>query len=136
MVDIPYPGEDYLAIDIDTRDDFFLLKSFFNALNLFPSAKIECYATRHGYHVIIYGVRSDLGLRATLGDDPDRIEWAEKIMKLTKVPCWDMIFHVKTFGGSTFRSYKLNPLSLQWFTKLPRGYWKEKLLKLHRKFYK
>jgi hypothetical protein len=58
-----------------------MLKAYFNTLYLFPKAKVEVEITRHGYHVLAWGVNlpfeEECKVRITLGDDRARVHLDE-----------------------------------------------------------
>lgn len=68
-----------VGIDLDSVSEFKLLKSYFNAKNMFPGKKIRLYISSggEGYHIEIYGVKSNLTIRRCLGDCADRMSYSE-----------------------------------------------------------
>ena len=85
-----------LGIDLDSKNQFRLLKVYFNAKYVFKNAKIEIFETKHGYHVKVH-VPTNIYHRCGLGDDPNRIylselrggiEWADDVMFDCKNGYW------------------------------------------------
>lgn len=68
-----------IGIDLDSPTQFELLKSYFNAKNMFPGKKIRLYISSggDGVHIEIYGVTSNLTIRRCLGDCADRMSYSE-----------------------------------------------------------
>jgi len=70
-----------IGIDLDSLNQFVLLKTYFNVKYMFPNREIEiAYSpSGRGYHIRILfpkGVKNELNLKAReiLGDDPCRID--------------------------------------------------------------
>ena len=68
---------------------------YFNLKNAFPDENIVVYETRHGYHLVLPDVNTDLELRMIFGDDPMRIEFEEKRSQCHNREPQDILFHVK-----------------------------------------
>ena len=88
-------GVNHIGIDLDSKDQFNLLKTFFNARYMFPDKEIRVYETRSGYHIEILGVKSNLTARRTLGDDPYRLWFSEERMRIFGKEFDDVLFNVK-----------------------------------------
>jgi len=84
-----------LGIDLDSKCRWDLLRRYFNLRNAFPNERIIVYETRHGYHIILPDVETDLELRQIYGDDTMRIEFEEKRSKAHNRKPQDILFHVK-----------------------------------------
>ncbi len=84
-----------LGIDLDSKCRWELLLRYFNLKNAFPKEKIVCYETRHGYHLVLPSVKTDLELRQIFGDDTMRIEFEESRSKAHNREPQDILFHVK-----------------------------------------
>lgn len=65
-----------LGIDLDTKNQFKLLKTYFNAKWIFKGKKIWVYETKKGYHIKV-DVPTNVHHRCGLGDDPNRIYLSE-----------------------------------------------------------
>lgn len=72
-----------LGIDLDDASEFKFLKTYYNAINMFPEADIQVYKSSggQGYHIEIIGVKSTLTARRILGDCAGRMEFSEKRSK-------------------------------------------------------
>jgi len=68
---------------------------YFNLRNAFPDEEIVVYETRHGYHLVLPCIKTDLELRSIFGDDPMRIEFEEKRSQCHNREPQDILFHVK-----------------------------------------
>ena len=84
-----------LGIDLDKKCRWELLLRYFNLKNAFPNEDIVVYETRHGYHLVLPGLQTDLELRRIFGDDPMRIEFEEKRSEAHNREPQDILFHVK-----------------------------------------
>lgn len=84
-----------LGIDLDKKCRWELLQRYFNLKNAFPDEDIVVYETRHGYHLVLPNVETDLELRMIYGDDAMRIEFEEKRSLLHNREPQDILFHVK-----------------------------------------
>ena len=62
-----------LGIDLDSKNQFKLLKAYFNARLL---GDVKLYETRKGYHIKVK-TRTNVFHRAGLGDDKDRLFLSE-----------------------------------------------------------
>ncbi len=74
-----------LGIDLDSPTRLQLLRSYFNAKYMFPDKEIKVFRSSggDGYHIEIWGVKSTLSIRRTLGDCIDRMMYSE-IRSMTK----------------------------------------------------
>lgn len=68
---------------------------YFNLRDAFPDEDIIVWETRHGYHLVLPNVKTDLDLRRVFGDDPMRIEFEEKRSEAHHREPQDILFHVK-----------------------------------------
>lgn len=84
-----------LGIDLDEKCRWSLLVRYFNLKNAFPNEDIVVYETRHGYHLVLPNVKTDLELRRIYGDDAMRIEFEEIRSKAHNREPQDILFHVK-----------------------------------------
>lgn len=84
-----------LGIDIDSKCRWSLLLRYFNLKNAFPDEDIVVWETRHGYHLVLYRIKTDLELRRIFGDDPMRIEFEEKRSECHQREPQDILFHCK-----------------------------------------
>lgn len=95
-----------LGIDLDTKNQFKLLKVYFNARwlaeHINPNAEVKVYETEHGYHIRVYGVPTNVHYRAGLCDDPERLYLGEKRCGFSGVAN-DILFSIK-------RRYKGNKI--------------------------
>ncbi len=68
-----------LGIDLDSVSRLRLLISYFNARYMFPDKKIRVFRSSggNGYHIEVFGVKSTLRVRRTLGDCQDRMMYSE-----------------------------------------------------------
>jgi len=71
------------------------LLRYFNLKNAFPDEDIVVYETRHGYHLVLPNVKTDLELRHIFGDDPMRIEFEDNRSTAHNREPQDILFHVK-----------------------------------------
>ena len=85
----------HLGIDLDKKCRWELLLRYFNLKNAFPNEDIVVYETRHGYHLVLPDVKTDLELRQIFGDDTMRIEFEEKRSLLHNREPQDILFHTK-----------------------------------------
>ena len=84
-----------LGIDLDKKCRWELLQRYFNLKNAFPNEAIAVYETKHGYHLVLPNVETDLDLRMIYGDDVMRIEFEEKRSTAHKREPQDILFHQK-----------------------------------------
>jgi len=72
-----------VGVDLDSPTEFELLKSYFNAKNMFPGKKIKLYISSggEGVHIEVYGVKSNLTIRRILCDCDDRMSYSESRSK-------------------------------------------------------
>lgn len=72
-------SEKDLGIDIDSKNQFKMLKTYFNAKWLAENlgGKVELYETSKGYHIRVRGVKTNIHYRCGLGDDRERIYLSE-----------------------------------------------------------
>lgn len=68
---------------------------YFNLRNAFPDEAIIVWETRHGYHLVLPNVKTDLELRQIFGDDPMRIEFEDNRSTAHNREPQDILFHVK-----------------------------------------
>ena len=68
---------------------------YFNLRDAFPDEDVVVYETRHGYHLVLPNVKTDLELRMIYGDDVMRIEFEEKRSQCHNREPQDILFHVK-----------------------------------------
>ena len=109
-----------IVVDLDSKNMFHLLKTYFNAKQL---GEVEVEETRKGYHIIIRrsnNPRENIYIRMLLGDDPKRLEYDEILGALGfRI---DVSFKCK---WSTDYGWHLaepvNPLSLPWKLRTWRG---------------
>lgn len=68
-----------VGIDLDSPSQLRLLMTYFNAKYMFPNYKVRLYVSSggEGYHLEVYGVKSNLTIRRTLSDCNDRISYSE-----------------------------------------------------------
>ena len=68
-----------LGIDLDTNNQFKLLKTYFNAKWLADhlGGKVKLFKTKKGYHIRLIGIKTNIFYRYGLGDDRDRIYLSE-----------------------------------------------------------
>jgi hypothetical protein len=80
---------------------------YFNLKCAFPNEDIVICETRHGYHIILPNVKTDLELRRIFGDDMMRIEFEEKRHEAHNREPQDILFHTKRilYRGKTISSY-------------------------------
>lgn len=84
-----------LGIDLDKKCRWELLTRYFNLKHAFPNEDIVIYETRHGYHLILPNVKTDLELRQIFGDDTMRIEFEDNRSTAHNREPQDILFHVK-----------------------------------------
>jgi len=90
------PDQHYcLGIDLDKKCRWELLLRYFNLKDAFPDEDITVYETRHGYHLVLQGIKTDLELRRIFGDDAMRIEFEEIRSEAHNREPQDILFHVK-----------------------------------------
>ena len=110
-----------LGIDIDSFNQFKLLKTYFNAKWLAEklNGKVELYQTKHGYHIKIIGVKTNLFHRLGLGDDPERIYLSE--LRGGYEFADDVLFDVKELrkGNKVIYASKPEKLDDDWILRLP-----------------
>lgn len=105
--------DDFIGVDIDSHNQFNLLKTYFNASN-FGIVTVEQTPSK-GYHLKIYGnftVEEGLQIRRLLGDDSNRIKMDEDKLRnplLNKI--FDTLFDGKYINGKLVKTIKINPLS-------------------------
>ncbi len=80
---------------------------YFNLRNAFPDEEIVVYETRHGYHIVLPNIKTDLELRRIFGDDAMRIEFEEKRSQCHNREPQDILFHVKRviYNDKTISTY-------------------------------
>ncbi len=84
-----------LGIDLDRKCRWQLLMRYFNLKHAFPNEYIVVYETRHGYHLVLPNVKTDLELRRIFGDDVMRIEFEEARSQAHNREPQDVLFHTK-----------------------------------------
>jgi hypothetical protein len=86
-----------VSIDLDTKNQFQLLKAFFNLKRI--STQIEVRETAHGFHVIgrvqNRTGEENLHIRRMLNDCEGRLELDEKRLKAGLDDCVDTLFRYK-----------------------------------------
>jgi len=93
---VTIPSQHYcLGIDLDKKCRWELLLRYFNLKNAFPDEDIIVYETRHGYHLVLPNVKTDLDLRMIYGDDVMRIEFEEVRSQAHNREPQDILFHTK-----------------------------------------
>lgn len=100
-------GLKHVGVDLDRKNRFQLLKSYYNAKYLFPHNEIMVYNTNRGYHIEILGIKSNIEARALLCDDPERIRKSEQRMRIMNRDFDDILFDMK----KGFKREQINPLS-------------------------
>ena len=103
-----------VGVDLDGKNMFRLVKSYFNMLHRY-GLEPEVYETERGYHLIVRGVKSDLYDRLALGDDPVRVELSEIRARVSGYVD-DVLFDWKFKNG---RWYKREKLDDDWLFRLP-----------------
>lgn len=80
---------------------------YFNLKNAFPDEDIVVYETRHGYHLVLPNIKTDLYLRMIFGDDVMRIDFEEKRSEAHNREPQDILFHSKRVirNGKVVSSY-------------------------------
>lgn len=68
---------------------------YFNLMDAFPNEDIVVYETRHGYHLVLPNVKTDLDLRLIFGDDVMRVDFEEKRSTGHNRKPQDILFHTK-----------------------------------------
>lgn len=98
---------DCLGVDLDKKCRWELLTRYFNLKNAFPDEDIVVYETRHGYHLVIPNIKTDLELRRIYGDDMMRVEFEEKRSTAHNREPQDILFHTKRVirNGKVVSSY-------------------------------
>lgn len=109
-----------IGIDIDSKNRFRLLKTYFNARYLFGD-KIRVFETNHGYHLRVYVKNKpmpelSLLVRAILGDDPKRLYVDERRLRAEDFEDIDTLFSVK----SKNQEREINVFSEQFYLLIPR----------------
>jgi len=84
-----------LGVDLDKKCRWELLLCYFNLKNAFPDEEIITYETKHGYHIVLPNIKTDLELRRIYGDDAMRIEFEEKRSLSHNRKTQDILFHTK-----------------------------------------
>jgi len=96
-----------VGVDLDSPTEFELLKSYFNAKNMFPGKKIRLYISSggDGIHIEVCGVKSNLTIRRILGDCMDRMSYSEfrsknkdnvELFVFGDAPADDVLFTIKS----------------------------------------
>ena len=115
-----------IGIDID-RSYLNALKAYFNARYL---GKTVVRKTAHGWHIILYAhndPETNIKVRATLGDDPNRLAIDEDRI-IMRVPMKiDVLFSFKwSKEGYISIEEDCDILSLPWFSKIRRSHFIKK----------
>ena len=102
------------GIDIDSKSRWSLLRCYFNLRSAFPTEDVVVYETRHGYHLILPNVKTDLELRRVYGDDMMRIEFEENRSDGHGREPQDILFYRKRIlhDGKTVSSYTREKISV------------------------
>lgn len=68
-----------IGVDLDSPSELRILMTYFNAKYMFPNNKMRLYISSggDGYHIEVYGVKSNITIRRCLGDCNDRINYSE-----------------------------------------------------------
>jgi len=105
-----------IGVDLDTKNRFNMLKTYFNGLRL---GETRVYETNHGFHVKIeklVNVDENMEARRTLGDDIKRLEIDEKKIDIGLFRFVDTLFtHKKYPDGSTSEEVLIDPLAEQFW---------------------
>ena len=127
------PRDMRIGIDIDHRNQFQLLKTYFNARRF---GDVQVYETHKGYHVIILldkplDPKIKLEIRKILGcDDTERIETDEKRLEHGLEECMDVLFNSKylvinskyglRFIRKISEEYPCNILGVEFWRRFPK----------------
>lgn len=84
-----------LGVDLDKKCRWELLLCYFNLRDAFPDEDIAVYETKHGYHLVLPNVETDLEVRRIFGDDAMRIEFEDVRSKAHNREPQDILFHTK-----------------------------------------
>jgi len=101
LMDVP------LGVDIDSDNQFKLLKAYFNLRQL---GDVKIYRTRKGYHLKVVNLRTNIHHRAGVGDDVNRLYLSE--MRGGD----DVLFDYKEVNG---KGYWVEELDDDWILRLP-----------------
>ena len=110
-----------LGIDIDNPSEYELLTRYFNLKSVFGNVKI--IKTKHGYHFIVPGVKSDMDLRYEFGDCPGRMYHSR--LRGNDDVMFDVKGNMNKYGIKLFKTYEIdeeNLLCLPFISKIPRKY--------------
>ena len=115
-----------LGIDLDNPSEYGLLMRYFNLKAAFGDVSI--IKTKHGYHFIVHGVKSDMDLRYIFGDCPGRLYHSR--LRGNDDVMFDVKGKLHSNGISLFKTYSVDEeslLSLPFVSKIPRGYYVAKM---------
>lgn len=105
-------GSCHLGVDLDTKNQFHLLRSYFNARYMFPDKNIVVTESRKGFHIKVEGIETSIKAREILGDDNARIQISEYRMRGWNVKHQDILYSEKTPSyGKKFRVTDFNILN-------------------------
>lgn len=105
-------GSCHLGIDIDDKNQFHLLRVYFNAKYMFPDKNVIVTETKKGFHVEVEGVETSIKIREIFGDDSARIQISEYRMRRWNVNHQDILYVEKTPSyGKKFRVEDFNILN-------------------------
>lgn len=102
-----------IGIDIDTKNQFELLKKYFNSRRF---GECETYETLHGFHIHIFVPYRDsehnMLVRYIIGDCQNRMELDEARLRFGFDGLIDTLFEYKKVHGVVSREEPFNILSL------------------------
>jgi len=101
---------EYLGVDKDTKNQFEVLKTYFNLKYLDPDAKV--LEGKRGYN-FVSKLLSSVELRAYLGDDADRLWHSQIRAMIHKNEVMDIIFTSKKYAGKKWiKKEEINLMSM------------------------
>jgi hypothetical protein len=100
---------EYLGVDKDTKNQFEILKTYFNLKYVDENAKV--IEGKRGYN-FISSLPSSVELRAFLGDDPDRLWHSQIRAMIHKNEVMDIIFTKKKYAGKWTKKEEVNLMSM------------------------
>ena len=100
---------EYLGIDKDTKNQFEVLRTYFNLRYLDPDAKV--LEGKRGYN-FVSKLLSSVELRAYLGDDADRLWHSQIRAMIHKNEVMDIIFTSKKYAGKWTKKEEVNLMSM------------------------
>ena len=113
---------DRVGVDVD-GGQLSMLKAYFNAKQI---GEVEVRETSRGHHLRIQlpkpvDERRSLEIRASLGDDPKRLDYDYKAVSKGIPVRIDVLFNAKMFRGKIVSlEQPCNPLSLPFKLRVPR----------------